>query len=216
MAGFSAGGSIMKRLLENSEYRAITAAVHAADATYTGAWVDESRRLAPPIEGYVLWAVDVINGTGDKLFVATASPRPNKTWATGIENLQAIRREVERRTGQIFVERGDFFGVNPGPDHVYQLGNVLLAEYPEVPLGHGHFTIAPQIWQKIIQPWVAKGKGPLDFPGGVEPPGPGPGPGSVVPGEEPPSIGWGFRELVLFLGFSAASYYGIARWLKRR
>ena len=167
LAGFSAGGSILKRVLTNPDYRALTTAVHGADATYTAAWVDKANRIPPYMEGYVQYGVDVAEGTGDKLLVLTASPVPNKTWATGVENLGAIRREIEKRTGKKFVERTDFFSIEPGPEHIYQLGNVLLAEYPMKPLGHAHTTIAPQVWEKIVQPWVAKGKGLIDQPGGL-------------------------------------------------
>lgn len=182
LAGFSAGGSILKRVLENPEYRKKTAAVELADATYTSSWINESQRIPPIIEGYVQYGVDVANGPGDKLFIATASPIPNKTWASGVENLRELRHEIERRTGKTFTERADFFGVTPFPDHLYQLGNVLLGEYPLQPIGHGHNVLAPQIWQKIIQPWLAKGKGLIGTSGGLPEPGPGPGP---TPGPGP-------------------------------
>jgi len=159
LAAFSAGGSILRRLLETPSYRQVTAAVHLADATFTSSWLDQAARQPPAIEGFVQYGVDVVNGLGDKLLVATASPSPNKTWATGIENLAAIRKEIEARTGQSFVERADFFGVDPAPSVVHQLGNVLFASYPAEPLGHGHTAIASQIWQRIITPWMAKGTG---------------------------------------------------------
>jgi hypothetical protein len=206
---FSAGGSIVKRALENPDYRAVTTAVHLADATYTGAWLDERNRIAPPIEGFVQYGVDVAQGSGDKLFVATASPVPNKNWPSGVENLQALRREIEKRTGRQFVERSDFFGVDPGPEHAYQLGNVILAEYPLSPLGHNHTKIAGQVWQNIIQPWLAKGKGALDEPGGL------PGPVPPVPLPTEPGDGVGIGGVLLALGAAAGGYL-LVRQLMRR
>lgn len=209
LAGFSAGGSILKRVLTNPEYRKVTTAVHGADATYTASWVgNPANRNPPAIEGYVQYAVDVAQGPGDKLLVLTASPVPNKNWATGVENLGAIRREVERRTGRQFVKRSNFFNIDPGPAHTYQLGNVLLAEYPMNPLGHGHTTIASQVWQKIIQPWLAKGKGPVDLPGPVQP---GNGNGDGKPPVTPPTVPRprteiGLTEALIGIGTVAAGY----------
>lgn len=174
---FSAGGSIVKRLLMTPDFRDATTAVLLSDATYTSSWVDKGERAAPPIEGFVRYAVDVVNGPGDKLLVATASPIPNGQWATGIENLTAMRREIEKRTGKTFRERDDFWDIEPGPERVWQLGNVVFAEYPLKPIGHNHTRIAPQVWQKILLPWLNKGKGRLDAPGGV-----------VVPPEPPPPV----------------------------
>lgn len=165
LAGFSAGGSIMKRVLTNPAYRAKVAAVYGADATYTAQWLSGNK--PPPIEGYVAYGVDVVEGRGDKLLVLSASPSPNKTWATGVQNLQAIREEIEKRTGRSFQRRADFFGIEPSPDAVWQLGNVILAEYPMEPLGHGHTAIAGQVFRKVIQPWVDKGKGDVDSPDGI-------------------------------------------------
>lgn len=167
LAGFSAGGSLIKRLLTNKSYRDLTTAVHLADATYTSVWQNPSTRTPPAIEGFVSYGVDVVQSKGKKLFIATASPVPNGQWASGVENLRAIRLEIERQTGLTFSERSDFFGVTPGPERLYQLGNVLLAEYPQNPLGHGHTKISDQIWRNIIQPWVAQGKGLLDGAGDV-------------------------------------------------
>lgn len=210
LAGFSAGGSILKRVLENQSYRVRVTAVHAADATYTSTWIDAAQRIPPHVEGYVLYGVDVAQGPGDKLFVATASPAPNKNWATGVENLGAIRREIERRTGRGFVERSNFFGITPEPERVYQLGNVILAEYPMRPLGHGHTTIAGQVWQKIIQPWLAKGKGPVAESGGL----PGQPPVTLPPPGPPGGIGIG--EIALGLVALAGGYFIVRKLMERR
>lgn len=172
---FSAGGSLVKRCLLDEDYRKRTAAVHLADATYTSAWVDSGSRMPPAIEGFTQFAVDVARGRGEKLFIATASPVPNGQWASGIENLRSIQAEVEKRTGQAFSRRSNFFGITPEPEEVWQLGNVIFAYYPPAPLGHGHTKIAGKVWQGPIQRWVDKGKGPIDSPQGLPVVGPGPG-----------------------------------------
>jgi hypothetical protein len=207
---FSAGGSIIKRMMLNPSYRQRTAAINLADATYTGGWVDKKNRIPPAIEGFVLYAVEAIEGPGDKLFIATASPNPNFEWATGIENLQSIRREIEKRTGKTF-ERVRGFGIEKEPEYAYKLGNVLLGEYSGASnIGHGHNVLAPDIWQKIIQPWLAKGKGPIEQPGGI---GPGPGPGPVDPpgnnGEQPSVFSVG--NILLLVGSAAVGYLAARR-----
>jgi hypothetical protein len=199
---FSAGGSIIKRLMMNEDYRRKTAFVHLADATYTGGWVDKAKRVPPHIEGFVRYAVDAIEGPGDKLMVATASPVPNYQWASGIENLQAIRQEIEKRTGKTF-ERVRGFGIEKEPEYAYRLGNVLLGEYSGgSDIGHGHNVLAGDIWQKILHPWLAKGKGSLTEPGGL-PPEPVP-PVPPVPGAEAPAVG--VVEVLALAGGAAAGY----------
>lgn len=165
IGAFSAGGSTVKRMMLDRDSRERTAAVHLADATYTAMWENASERRPVVDEGFVQYALDAIEGP--HLLVATASPIPNKTWASGVENLQRIRQEVEQRSGKQFVELDHFFGIEPGPAHAYQLGNVILAEYPLQPLGHGHTHIADQVWDKIIRPWLASTRQP---PTGPAPP----------------------------------------------
>ena len=209
---FSAGGSIIKRLLSNPDYRRRTVAVHLADATYTGAWVDKASRTPPPIEGFVQYAVDVIEGSGDQLFIATASPNPNYQWASGIENLRAMRHEIEKRTGRSFeLVRG--LGLDKEPEYTYKLGNVLFGEYSGPNnIGHGHTILAPQIWQEIINPWLEKGKGPIDQPGGITPPVPPPQP-PVPLGEEP--LGIDIADMLIGLGAAVVGFV-IVRSLTRR
>lgn len=205
LGAFSAGGSILKRVLENPDYRAVTTAVLLSDATYTSSWIgNPADRLPPAIEGYVRYATDVALGPGDKLFVATASPSPNKTWATGVENLAAIRREVEARTGYTFEPIGDFYGVDPQPECAFKLGNVIFAEYPMKPLGHGHTAIAPQVWQKILHPWLLKGKGPIESATGIAEPPPPPGKQQQKPPS--PSNGIGIEHVLIVLASAAAGY----------
>lgn len=206
IGAFSAGGSLVKRLMLEPDNRARTAAVHLADATYTASWENKQGRRPPPIEGYVRYALDAIDGP--HLFVATASPIPNKTWASGVENLQRLREEIETRSGRKFVELDHFFGIDPAPDHAYQLGNVILAEYPLKPLGHGHTTIAGQVWEKIIRPWLAQ-----PSRGQTHPPSPGPPPGPQPTGETGPTTPW--RIVAYLSAATAVGYFGVRAWLRK-
>ena len=151
LGAFSAGGSVARRLLEQDAYRQRVEIVHAADAMFSASWQDVASRTPPAIEGFVRFGVDAANDDS-KLFVATSSPSPNGVFATGIENMRAVRAAIEKRTGRTFEKRTDFFGIEPAPSAVYQLGGVIFAEYPAEPLGHGHTAIAAQVWRNIVIP----------------------------------------------------------------
>lgn len=156
IGAFSAGGSLVKRMMVDPANRERVAAVHLADATYTASWEDPRARRPPVDEGFVRYALDAIDGP--HMLVATASPIPNKTWASGVENLRRLRSEIEERSGRTFERLDGFFGIDPAPEAAYRLGNVILAEYPLEPLGHGHTSIAGQVWDRILLPWLAAGK----------------------------------------------------------
>jgi hypothetical protein len=205
---FSAGGSVLKRMLEEDPWRRSMTAVHLADATWTSGVLP-----APAIEGFVRYGVDVAQGSGDQLFIATASPIPNQQWATGHANLDAIQREIEARTGMAF-QRDDqlFAGVDGELPVVHRLGNVIFAKFPLEPYGHAHTKAAPFVWKSLIQPWVAKGKGPIDAPGPIDtPPPPGVPPVHVGP---PAASAWvrGLAGVIgLALGATVGAYVG-RRW----
>jgi hypothetical protein len=212
LGAFSAGGSILKRVLENPAYRDLATAVLLSDATYTTGWIgNPAERNPPPIEGFVQYAVEVASGPGDKLFVATASPMPNSNWSTGVETLGAVRREVEVRTGRTFDPIDSFFDVDPQPERAYKLGNVIFAEYSVEPLGHGHTKIAPQVWQKILQPWLDKGKGAVESPGGIIDPNIPPQP-QPLPTDE----GIGVGGVLLGLLGAGVGYLVVSKLMRRR
>jgi hypothetical protein len=150
IGAYSAGGSVAKRLAESEQDRRKIRVMHLADATYTSQWESEAVRRPPAIEGFVKYALDAIDGP--HLLVATASPVPNGYWATGVENLQRLREEVEKRSGHQF-EKVEL-ELSPSPEAAYQLGNVILAEYPYVPLAHNHQQLSGQIWHTIVLPWL--------------------------------------------------------------
>ena len=129
--------------------------------------------------------------------------------------MRAAKAAIEERTGRLFVSRGDFFGIEPSPERVYQLGNVIFAEFPAHPLGHGHNAIAGQVWEKIIQPWLAKGKGEIGVPGGLAPP-PLPGKEKQKPVQttQLPGASWWERVSPAgWLAFGASALGGL--WLVR-
>ena len=153
------------------------------------------------MEPFIDYAIEAIDGP--RMLVATASPVPNVSvatpgavWASGVENLRELRRQIELRTGRSFSQLDHFFGITPAPAAAYQLGNVILAEYPLEPLGHKHTQIAGQVWQSIIQPWL---DGQL--------PGPGPSPS---PQPQPKLPGVDFAPLAV-LAIGTVIGYGIVR-----
>jgi len=175
LGAFSAGGSVWKRLLMHPDDRAKVRAVMLADATYSSPSIQ-------PIEGFVRYGVDALNG--DKMFVATASASPNKNYGTGEQVLDATRQEIERRAGVSFTEGGQV-PIDKQPDRLYTYGdNIVFADYGWQGGGHGlHPKIAPQYWQNVLQPWLAAGPS-------SPPPGPGPGgPLPTVPPSAEPSGG---------------------------
>ncbi len=154
---FSAGGSSVKRLCLSEADRAAIRVVVLADGMYT---TDRDARGEPvPPEGFVLYALDAL--AGDHLLVATASSSPNKTYPNGSEVLDAVRREVERRSGRTF-EPGGVLPLPVQPVTLWRLGNVVLADY-QAKLAHGeHVSVlnAP-VWESIVKPWLAgKREGP--------------------------------------------------------
>jgi hypothetical protein len=207
-AAFSAGGSILKRLCLNQADRTQLAVVHSADADY------ESSRGAGgqpiPTEGYVLYAIEALTDP-DKLFVATASSNPNKTYGSGIEVLASTRREIERRTGRRFETGGVFPGVTPQPAKLYRLGNVWMAEYPTIPHGQHATLLAPQVWQGLILPWLAGGPGPEPGNGRGGPPEPPPEP--PPPMAAKPGVGW--EHALAAIAGLALGYGGVALYQKR-
>lgn len=214
IGAFSAGGSLVKRMMMRPENRADVRAVHLADATWTAQWEDKRARRPVVDEGFVRYALDAIDGP--HLFIVTASPNPNKTWATGIENLRRLREEIESRSGRRFRRLDHFYGVDPGPDATYKLGNVILAEFPSKPLGHGHTSIAGQVWDKILIPWLEayrRGELPAEPGPGPAPepqPEPQPGPSPAPPVASRSALATG----AWLFGFGAVGY-SLARFLTK-
>jgi hypothetical protein len=201
---FSAGGSILKRLCLNAADRAQLAVVFSSDASY-----EATPGTHSPVEGYALYMQDALSNPS-KLFVATASASPNKTFGSGIDIITATRRLVEQRTGRAFALGGVLPGVDKQPAQLWRLGdNVWIAEYPDVPHG-GHPTqLAPQVWRGLVLPWLA-GAGPGPGPGPEPLPEPDPGP--VPAGEAPSGEAWGPVALVAGL---VAGYAGVRAWRGR-
>lgn len=202
---FSAGGSILKRLCLKAEDRDQIRVCHSADADY-----EATQGPNGPIytEGYVLYALEALSSPV-KMFVATASANPNKTFGSGIQVITSTRKEIEWRSGKAFeLVPGGIPGVTQKPAQLWRLGNVWIAEYPDIPHGQHATLLAPQVWKGLILPWLS-GIGGEPIPGPPEPipgpPGPGPGPGPVTSGSS-------FKNVAAFLTGTAVGYAG-ARWL---
>ena len=173
---FSAGGSVIKRLLRHSADRQKVRAVMLSDATYSGGTAAHPN----PIEGFTSYALDALNG--DKLLVATASASPNYNHGSAAQVLAATRKQIEQRSGQSF-QQGGALPLPTQPDVLYTLGpapNVIFADYGMQGGGHAyHPKLAPSLWQNILQPWLSSGGGTTG--GG----GPGPGPKPTEPPGRP-------------------------------
>jgi hypothetical protein len=104
----------------------------------------------------VLFCLDALRG--GKLFVATASsssPGNNRTAPSGVQTLQAIRREVEARSGRKFEPYELPEGIPQRPVAAFRLGDIVLADY-QASIQHGvHATgLAAPLWQKLLLPWL--------------------------------------------------------------
>ncbi|WP_437638365.1 hypothetical protein [Sorangium sp. So ce854] len=148
LAGFSAGGHIVKRLLADPRDRAEVAAVVLADATYTTEWADRAHALAAPIGSLVDYAAEAAGGA--RLFVATASSAPNKQHPTGTQTLAAVARELGSR---VRVEEDALAGL-PAPERRWEGGGVHLLDYGARYTHAAHATeLAPKVWAALVRPW---------------------------------------------------------------
>jgi hypothetical protein len=204
-AAFSAGGSILKRLCLDPRDRAQLRVVHSADASYEATKGPDG---PAPVEGYIRYAQEALSDP-TKLFVATASANPNKTFGSGIDVLRSTRLELQRRTGVIMPQVPTMPGLEDLPGTVYQMGNVWMAEYPTIQHAQQATQLAPKIWQALIVPWLAGSPG-----------APPAGPPSVPPVEPPPlpqaaNGGTTAQHLAAFVG-GVLIGYGALRLLSDR
>ncbi len=156
---FSAGGQVWKQAMSKAADRGDITGAIMSDAGYEAAWVDEKAKLAPPAEGYVLYALDAIND--GRVFVWTASGFPNiphgdTVYPAGDQVQDATRLEIEKRSGQSFEDVTAKPELWPwgahlrAPVKVWRLRNVIFADYG---MNYRHAehatTIAPEVWQAI-------------------------------------------------------------------
>lgn len=149
LGAFSAGGSAWKRLLENEADRSRITAVMLSDAMYTAP-------IPAPIEGFVRFAIDALHDP-NKLFVATVSSSPYKTYGSGSDVMRATMAEIEKRSGVKF-QQGGLLPLATQPQALFTAptGNVIFADYGMTGGGHGfHPKIAPEVWQRLLLPWLA-------------------------------------------------------------
>jgi hypothetical protein len=198
LGAFSAGGHVVKRVLLNDADRAQVHAVLLADATYVAEWKDKASRIAAPIEGFVKFGLDAARD--GRVFIATASSAPNKTWPTGAESLHAIRRAMEEaRAGEgamfddVTAQADVYFpGLRP-PVSILRCNNVLFADFGGAYKHPEHATvIAPVVWTAAL-PHLLGGAS-------ASPPSPAPPASPERPAEElaPSSGGWLSRATSFF------------------
>lgn len=156
IGSFSAGHEITKPALMAPEDRARVKAVMLADSTYSS-WKDQAARIVSPPEGYVRYALDVIQNP-DKLFVATSSNGRTAPYPSGSETIRALKDEIEKRSCLKFGEQSSLPGVStlpPVDGGIWKLGNVWLADFAGAYQHAQHATVlAPQIWRGLLNPWL--------------------------------------------------------------
>jgi serpin B len=161
IGAFSAGGSAVKRLLLSADDRAAIRSVVLSDATYEH-WTDAQHTRPNVAEGYVAFALDALDGS--KLFVATASTKPNNAAGvqqpSGSQTLARLAAEIGMRSGQPLEERATIPGYEtlvPAPDRVWTRGGVILADFGTKFAHAEHVThIAPMLWPAVVQPWAER------------------------------------------------------------
>jgi hypothetical protein len=147
LRAFSAGGSAIKRYLDNDDSRALVTAVTLSDGTYE----TEPGMVAPGFLKFALEAVD-----GSKLFVATASGFGNVTGGpramTGEQTLATLRTAVEQASGKKF-EPVSVPGVGEG----YRLGGNFFFELGTKWQHAQHATeLGPIVWTQLVEPFLAR------------------------------------------------------------
>ena len=70
--------------------------------------------------------------------------------------LEANRKEIEKRSGNVFLPADVPVSEQPESALRSPSGNVIFANYGMKGGGHGHHPkIAPDYWQSVLQPWIA-------------------------------------------------------------
>lgn len=211
LGAFSAGGGTLRDISSSPLDRPRIRALMLADGTYSGAWFNGIDGRIPLVNDFwYQWGEYIANGDQTQMWVATASTSPNGTMANGVEVLQTIRKEIEKRTGKTFTKLEHFWGITPAPDAAYQLGSIIFAEYDMDRAPHGdHATVlAPQVWKNIMHPWLARVRaGEKPWPDGVS---------TGLPEQEPtPEDSYRVLPWIVMASASALGYF-IVRWLDRR
>jgi len=165
LRAFSAGGSMFKRVLLGDDAGRVRV-VALSDATYTD-WASPGNPTPP--EGFVRFGLEALKG--DRMLVATASSAPNGKMPNGSQTLEALKNEIERRSGVSFREGGNIPGMPTQPMRLWTHGSVILADYGNLTTHTQHATkLAAPLWENVIVPWLG-GSAPVK-PGPQVPPGP--------------------------------------------
>lgn len=161
---FSAGGSLVKRVLLHPADRAHVAAVVLCDATYTD-WAAPGKPAAP--EGFVRFGLDSLSG--EHFLLATASSSPNKHLPSGSETLAAIRDEIGARRGAP-LPLGAVFSVKNTPAWALRSGGLVLADFGSAVSHGGHVALGSELARSLLWPWLAGNTGPGPTGPGAPPP----------------------------------------------
>jgi hypothetical protein len=146
LRAFSAGGSAVKRYLDDDGALTRVRVVTLADATY-----EVTPGTAAP--GFVRYGLQC--AAGAKLFVATASASPNVVGGphamNGAASLAALQAEIERRSGRAF-ETVHVAGLGEGR----RLGACWFFDFGKAYSHEEHATVlAARVWHSVVEPYLA-------------------------------------------------------------
>lgn len=153
LAGFSAGGHLLRRLLADPRDRAEILAVYLADAMYTTTW--KAARLAAPIEEVAQYAREA--GQAGHLLVATASAAPNKSYPSGSLVLASTAKDAGAKPQAVKVTRGGAEELYR-PEQSWSLPNAYFLDFGAKLSHEAHATrLARIMWEKYVNPFFGKG-----------------------------------------------------------
>lgn len=153
LAGFSAGGHLIRRVLEDPRDRAEILAVYLADATYTTAWRDKAKGLAAPIEAVATYAREA--GPAGHLLLATASSAPNKNYPNGAQVLIATALEA----GASVVRQRAIEGqaLEPQPERMFAMPGAIFLDFGGKYSHERHATtLSRQVWERYLRPFIER------------------------------------------------------------
>jgi hypothetical protein len=129
-----------------------------ADATYELRGDDKRPGPSPALVDFAAEAL----ADRSRLFVATASASPNNLGGveqpSGAQTLERLASDIEARSGERFERPARIPGVDElEPGRVWARGSVLLADFGSAFSHPEHATkLAPILWPRVLQPWLAR------------------------------------------------------------
>jgi hypothetical protein len=164
LAGFSAGGQIVKRTLLDDAARAELAGVLLADAMYETEWLEKPKSPTDPgvghhVEGFVRFALDATKDGRPMLATASSSPNVGPSTGNVMPSAAAVMvgtvREIERRAGRAMADATDdptWLRLEHPPVRAWRLGSVLFGDFGDRYKHGEHATIvAGELWPQFFE-----------------------------------------------------------------